>query len=114
MVTNQDCIRDILLFIESNTTPISPVLQFDTILDNLKYDESTIIHHINLIYQNSLVDDVNYGDDTVLEVMQLSLKGYQYLDEIRDSTKWNKIKSSTSSFLNMSLPIAIEYILGKF
>lgn len=114
MVTNQDCIRDILLLIESNTTPISSVLQFDTILDNLTYDKSTIVHHINLIYQNNLVDDVNYGDDTVLEVMQLSLKGYQYLDKIRDNTKWNKIKSSTSSFLNMSLPIAIEYILGKF
>ncbi|MCC0686130.1 DUF2513 domain-containing protein [Clostridioides sp. ZZV14-6345] len=114
MVTNQDCIRDILLFIESAITPNKHVTSIYELIANLPYDEDTISYHINLISENRLVNKINYCDDVASEIPDLSARGHNYLDKIRDNTKWNKIKSSTSSFLNMSLPIAIEYILGKF
>ncbi|HBG1591237.1 DUF2513 domain-containing protein [Clostridioides difficile] len=114
MVTNQDCIRDILLFIESAITPNKHVTSIYELIENLPYDEDTISYHINLISESKLVNKINYCDDVASEIPDLSSKGRQYLDKIRDNTKWNKIKSSTSSFLNMSLPIAIEYILSKF
>ncbi|MDN9833873.1 DUF2513 domain-containing protein [Clostridioides difficile] len=114
MITNQDCIRDILLFIESAITPNKHVTSIYELIENLSFDEDIISHHVNLISENGLVNKINYSDDVASEIPDLSPKGRQYLDKIRDNTKWNRIKSSTSSFLNMSLPIAIEYILGKF
>lgn len=44
MKLNQDCIRDILLFIESND---KDVVSVDELLVSLPYDKDTIIYHIN-------------------------------------------------------------------
>lgn len=114
MKINQECIRDILLFIESTVTPSKPSTSIYELVENLSYDEDTLSYHIDLISQNNLVTKVSYSDDVASHISDLSPVGHQYLEKIRDNNKWNKIKNSTSNLLNISLPIAIEHVLNNF
>ncbi|ENY8537701.1 DUF2513 domain-containing protein [Clostridioides difficile] len=113
MRINQECIRDILLFVESRITPSVSSTDIKELVENLSYNEDIISYHVNLISQSKLIEGISYADDIAIDIPDLSPLGRQYLDTIRDDTKWNKLKSSFSSFLSMSIPVALEFALSK-
>ncbi|HGM1460492.1 hypothetical protein C4203_01380 [Clostridioides difficile] len=110
---NQECIRDILLFVESRITPSVSSTDIEELIENLPYSEEIISYHVDLISQSKLIEVILYADDIAVDIPDLSPLGRQYLDAIRDDTKWNKLKSSFSSFLSMSIPMALEFALSK-
>ncbi|HBJ1648221.1 TPA: DUF2513 domain-containing protein [Clostridium botulinum] len=108
MQLNNDCIRDILLYIEANTDFNHKFTDISKMLNFLSYDENTLYYHIHMISQADLVERVISGDMKPLKVSSLSWEGHQYLDNIRDNKIWSIIKDNTSKLSSVSLKILVS------
>ena len=119
MKLNYDCIRDILLYVEDNTTFENYTISVVNLTEYLKdkYEVDTIYYHIQKIDQTDLVDKVIWADNAPMRIFSLSWEGHQYLDSIRDDSVWKsvteKIKPLKSVPLQMIVPIATELIKQK-
>lgn len=106
MKLNQDCIRDILLYIEENTPRTLNLIDipdiYNALIDNYSSDE--ILYHIKLIDEAGFISNVQYTfDGGCLE--RLSWNGHQYLISIKDKTIWEKLKDGTVDISCMSLDV---------
>ena len=115
MRLNPDCIRDILLYIESQTDSEIDSVEFEELIDNLTdYDENTLHYHVNQISKSDLVDSVFYADDKPLFISDLSPEGHEFLSNVRSNTNWNKTKEIAknvgSSPINSLKEIAVSVI----
>lgn len=111
---NIDCIRDILIYTEDNTTFSKNLLAVAVIVKELeaKYDEETIYYHIGLIKQAGLVDNVNYGGNAPMFISKLSWDGHQFIENIRAQDNWAKIKKVAAKMGSYSLEVIKEIALG--
>ncbi|MGN9161248.1 DUF2513 domain-containing protein [Clostridium sulfidigenes] len=108
MRLNNDCIRDILLYIEANTDYEKSCINSDVLVKDLKYDKNTIFYHICMIRQARLVDNVSFADNEPKLISRLSWQGHQYLDNIRDNKVWRLLKEKTSKLSSVSLSLLIQ------
>lgn len=107
MRLNNDCIRDVLLYIEDNTDYKKRFINIDKLLTDLDYDENTLFYHISMISQANLVDKVVYADNKPISTSSLSWNGHQYLDNIRDDKVWSMVKDKTKNLASVSLNVLI-------
>ncbi|MGL4740852.1 MAG: DUF2513 domain-containing protein [Sarcina sp.] len=89
MTLNIDCIRDILICLESNFT-----LNSNTQDPLNKYDSKTLLYHVRLLDKARMFVDKNDLD----AVNILTARGEKLLAVIRDGNKWSDIKDSISNF----------------
>ena len=62
MRLNPDCIRDILLYIESKTDSQIGFVNFEELVNDLNtYDENTLHYHVDQVLSYGLVHDVKYA-----------------------------------------------------
>jgi len=109
MRLNNDCIRDILLYLEANTSFEKEIINVDTLVNNLsKYDKDVVYYHIKMISQASLVDNVLFAGDEPYTISSLSWEGHQYLDNIRDDKVWKMLKDSASKLPSVSLKVLVS------
>lgn len=108
MKLNNDCIRDILLFVEENTDYEKVFVDVDNIVNCLNYDKNTVYYHIKMISQANLVDHVVFADMRPYTISNLSWEGHQYLDNIRDNKVWEIIKQQTNKLSSVSLNFLIS------
>lgn len=118
MRLNPDCIRDILLYIEENTTyngylefPIS-VNSFE--IDFFKnYSPDVVIYHFHLCQDYGYIK-TNRGSNLYKFVERLTPLGHEFLENIRLDTTWNKTKDTAKklgvSSLNGLKDIAVQVI----
>lgn len=123
MRLNPDCIRDILLYIESQTDSEIDSVEFEELIDNLTdYDENTLHYHVNQISKSDLVDSVFYADDKPLFISDLSPEGHEFLANVKSNTNWNKTKeiaknvgsSSINSLKEIAVSVISELIKSQF
>ena len=93
MKRNMDLIRLVLLRIETkeNSTALyAPDLQIDG------YTNEEIAYSCKLLYEAGYVSDYKpfYADDTLCNfgVGDMTWKGQDYLESVRDNTRWGEIK----------------------
>lgn len=124
MKLNFDCVRDVLLYIEENTSINSSAIFKKTLDDFLSsdisnddnasyksiydiYGEDVVFYHLNychnaqLIYMNSFNDGSIYADD-------LSPKGHDFLANIRNDNIWNNTKEVASKVGSKSLEALVQ------
>ncbi|MDP4144133.1 MAG: DUF2513 domain-containing protein [Bacillota bacterium] len=111
MRLDHDCIREILLYIEKNTTDEFCCVSAQDLRSKLqpKYSEDTINYHVRKIHQACLVDDVFYAENAPQDISCLSWEGHEYIDNIRDNKVWSNVKEKTKTLASASLPILAEY-----
>lgn len=107
MRLDNDCIRDILLFIEDNTTYEKRFIDVDNLVNYLNYDKDTLYYHLSMISQANLVDKVNFADNRPYLISSLSWEGHQYLDNIRNDGVWKTVKEKSSALGSVSLQVLI-------
>lgn len=108
MKLNQDCIRDLLLYLE----------------ENLNYNVRISVTNLNL--NNYSFDDLFYTTEKLIEAgfincstfnsigshdyifKSITYLGHQYLDTIRDDGIWKETKKKLSKVTSASLPIVQE------
>lgn len=109
MRLNHDCVRDILLYIEKNTTDELPFVDAEDLIINLKeYASDTINYHLRQIDKAGLVDGIFYADNVPQTVGDLSWDGRHYVDNIRDNNVWNKLKEISKNMASASLPVLVD------
>lgn len=107
MKLNPDCIRDILLDIESKTTfkTYAKYTEPDD-FSNLqpKYEVDEIMYHIRQCEHSELfIDKVSYFIGGGCMVRDLSPKGHEFIANIRKDTNWNRTKSIAKDVGSVSI-----------
>lgn len=119
MKRDLDLLRDMLLKIEESGSEINP-LSIEDFLE-LNADPEIISYHlylledanfINVAFTNQFYDTTNYF------VATLTMRGCDYLDAVRDSSIWNKVKEKLktvggSAAMDVVKTIAVKIAISQ-
>jgi predicted transcriptional regulator len=110
MKRDSDLIREILLEIEEHPGPDGQLIR----LKIADHAAAEISYHIGLLKEAGLINAVVFsGDDQrTWYATGMTMQGHEYLDAIRDDTRWNQLKKALIK-AGASLPLAID-LLSKF
>ena len=101
-----DLIRLILLQIEKE---YKSTALYDIKIDG--YDMETVAYHCKILYEAKLISAYKgmYADNALQDfaVGSLTWEGHDYLDKVRDNSRWGKIKKMLKE---KALPPTIEVI----
>lgn len=114
MVLNPDCIRDILIYVESNTD-LRHVLSISPkdIPDELsKYSGNEIMYHIKQAELSNLIKVPSWYLDGGCSIHYLLPDGHQFLSNIREDNNWNKTKDIAKSVGSNSLDAIKQIATG--
>ena len=105
MKRDMDLCRKILFTIEESDELVIYCLEIEG------YSLTQTSYHCKLLYEAGLVSDYDSRsyDDEISEfgVGQLTWEGHDYLEKIRDDTRWNKIKAYITE---KALPFTIDIV----
>lgn len=107
MKLNHDCIRDILLLIESNLDfgeIITDISTFDSLNYSINDKLYSIQKLIEVDYLNGKVTTY-IGNNHGISINSITWSGHQFLDNIRDNKVWDKTKSIFSEFTSASISL---------
>ncbi|AKP66320.1 MULTISPECIES: DUF2513 domain-containing protein [Companilactobacillus] len=117
MRLNQDCVRDVMLYIEDKAV-FGKFLFLDEFLEASElsnYEKDTIKYVLAKLdetnYLKSSIQWVN-GDIYSFSTGMITWNGHKFLDTIRDNKVWSKTKSITKDFASVSISL-IENIGSK-
>lgn len=109
MKLNQDCIRDLLLYLEENLK-LNDYLSISNI--SLKnYSSEELLYTADKLYEAGYLKcsrKVYDNTDLMIFVSSITYSGHQFLDNIRDDKVFAKTKSILSGFKSVSIEIISE------
>lgn len=112
MKFNQECVRDILLYLEENLL-LGQKIKFNSETDNelnSKYSNDDIVYNSLKLLEAGFISGIShlstqsYGP-VVVEINSVTYQGHLFLDNIRDNNVWNKAKNIAKPFTSMSLTL---------
>lgn len=112
MKLNRECVRDLLLTVES--TNFNETLWLNEICENnimKSYSEETVIYTIQkLLEAKFILGNILYAGDEphAVAVDAITWEGHQFLDNIRDPGIWDNVKSKSSKLTSVSIPLLAE------
>ena len=106
MKLNQDCVRDLLLYLEENLI-LNDFLSIENI--SLKdYSTEELLYTADKLYEAGYINcskKIYDNVDSVIFVSSITYNGHQFLDNIRDEKVFAKTKSILSTFKSVSIEI---------
>lgn len=108
---NQDCIRDILIYVYENINYKKEALELEELVENLQYEEAEIVYYIRDMHRQGLFINVFYSDDTVEAVFGLTEKGQSMVSVLKNDTTWKKVKKEMVKVGISTLPTLISIAL---
>lgn len=117
MKLNQDCVRDIMLFIEKNVT-FGMFLHLNDFIESSdlkKYDSKTIKYTLGKLDETKFLhSNATWIDNNLVmfSTGMLTWDGHKFLDTIRDSKVWSTTKSVTEKLASVSMSM-IESISAQ-
>lgn len=110
MKLNNDCVRDLLLYIEENSTINKPLNMVNVSIKEYSNDE--ICYTSLKLVEASFINGKTFQADNnifyAFMVQDLTWEGHQFLDNIRDPKVWTETKSKLSKFMSTSLSVAAD------
>ena len=109
MKLNQDCIRDLLLYLEKNLKLNDYLPVRNITLKN--YSPEELLYTADKLYEAGYLKcarKVYYNTDLMIFVSSITYNGHQFLDNIRDEKVFEKTKSILSVFKSVSIEIISE------
>lgn len=116
MKLNPDCVRDILLTVEENTTLKKQIrIPFGNVYQLIdKYDKEEVAYHIKQCELYGYLHKVSPSSGGSFYIDYLSPAGHELLENIRADTNWHKTreiaKKVGSESLNVLAQIAAKLI----
>ena len=116
---NQECIRDILLFIDENQTHDSlghpntfkmKVFCDSSLAKDRGYSPEEIWTAVSYLCEKGMLESLDWRSKLHrIHISRITAKGYDYLQIIRDPSLWRKLcERFGESFLSTSATIAAE------
>lgn len=93
MHLNPDCMRDILLFVES--TPFRQKVPMEALYENPPYTQDEITYACIKMIEADFISgswNVPDGEITVYFISDIRYSGHQFLANIRSDSIWNNVK----------------------
>lgn len=132
MKLNLDCLRDILLCIEEQSMPHKALVFIDTYLAekvstaieskysvhpyqaelSAKYSNDELIYHLVYCLEAELLISNSQRGATEIFILDLSVKGHEFLDTLRSPTLFEKLKQIAVISGKYSVP-ALSQIGGR-
>lgn len=114
MKLNPDCIRDILLYVESETDLDTFVeMAPESIPSGLSiYSFSELAYHVKQAELSGLLKVLSWYLDGSFLIEYLLPPGHQFLSDIREDTNWNKTKEIAKSVGSNSLDVMKDIASG--
>ena len=114
MKLNPDCIRDILLYVEENTTyrkacSIHPSF-CNEIFPNYTSDE--VMYHVNQCEMSGYFAKTSSDLDGNITISCLSPIGHQFIDNTRNENVWNDVKQVSETIGSKSLSALSQIASG--
>lgn len=114
MRLNPDCVRDILLFVEDATDYrksccIGPK-SLDPPLDS--YSANEIMYHVDQCCMSGYFSKSSSDLDGNVTIKGLSPLGHQFIDNVRNDTIWNDVKSISGKVGSKSLNALMQISTG--
>lgn len=115
MKRSMDLVRDLLLYFEAKSKS-SGIHAADVQIEG--YSETEIVLHLNIMAEAGLLICEPFRSKTNPEryirtfVFDLSWKGHEYLDTIRDPRIWKGTKSALGTIGNWSFGVALDIAKG--
>lgn len=125
MRLNPDCIRDILLYVEENSTFTNAICinRQNPPKEFHEYSYDELLYHISQCSQSGFLNGFSSYDngDTVL-IGDLTPKAHEFLANIRNNEIWSKVKStakqvgvdSLKALMSIAVQIASQVISHHF
>ena len=116
MKLNNDCIRDILLTVESlEYNSCYTVEKLHEHLPDYSYDE--LQYHCSKLLDAKLINAVTINirgflAPQISKIIDLTYSGHQFLENIRSETTWNKTKEIAKSIGSESLHALKDIAVG--
>jgi predicted transcriptional regulator len=98
-----------MLYIEDNIHDHTDDVSFNIMSEELQqYDKETLTYHIQILKDGELIKDyAKAGYMGIISVNDLTWKGHQYLDNIREDHIWKAVKEKASKVGSVSLQVMI-------
>lgn len=103
MKLNPDCVRDVLLLLESETDGIKYIsYKFDVIERKTdcpliaKYSFKELYYHFKQCEASGFFGNCIESTDVTISVLDLSPKAHEFLADIREMHIWNKVKNTAA------------------
>lgn len=107
MKLDNECIRDLLLYLEENCSYKNDITLNELKLE--KYTTEEIVYTGEKLYEagyiNCLKSKSLYEEMPIIVVMSLTYNGHRFIDNIRDDKVWGKTKGILSKVKSASLDI---------
>lgn len=123
MKLNQDCVRHLLLEVESNKKLGEPLTEYN-FKDNIifgKYDFETIMYTLLKLKEAGYINaQFSWSSGKIIAwiINDITWSGHEFLDNIRDDKTWKEVKKVASKTSSMSLTLlnklAFQYLSQKF
>ncbi len=100
----QDCVRDVMLYLEENLGYRDSLNTNDLSQKLDKYSLEDIKYTCKKLGEAGFISIRPYIDGSI-DVEEISYNGHQLLDTIRDNKIWKQVKAEASKLSGLSLPI---------
>lgn len=113
MLLSHECIRDILILCEKETSLASNLEWVPIRLTSFCYSLTNYSRQ-DIAYTLYLLNEAGYIDCNIIEanggivdifVYRLTYSGHEFLDTIKSDNVWHKIKNAIASVGSVSLPV---------
>lgn len=123
MKLNHECVRTLLLEIETNKQLGEPLTEYN-FKDNVvfeKYDFETVMYTLLKLKEAEYIKiQLRWESGRVIGYLinDITWSGHEFLDNIRDNETWSKVKDVASKTSSMSVTLmsklAFQYLSQKF
>lgn len=119
MELNQECIRDLLIYVEqyqpvrsTGITEPFKVKFFCADANAPKYENGEIALAVKYLTDKKLIECSNPNSGTAhIQIKCITAKGYDYLGLIRDQSMWRALKKRFGKVFASSGPVIVEMLL---
>lgn len=116
MKLNPDCIRDILLTVETECN-YNHAFEYEKDSEKSKflvnYSHDEIVYHIRQCSKSGLIDGLkSFDGGDYLLIGDLSPEGHEFISNIRTDTNWNKTKEIAKNIGSDSLDALRNIAVG--
>jgi hypothetical protein len=121
MKLSKDCVRNLMLFVESLDTPGAGKVQIIEFGKENYYSQEELIYTIQKLKEANYIDStLVYGDNKVswFNRNSVTYDGHQFIDTIKDNLVWAHVKEEASKLkdvpINILAQLAKRYIENTF
>ena len=110
MELKHNCIRDVMLYLESNQKLHDTVISTSIKIDG--YTNDDIFYTVSKLTEAGYLDAEQHDLCSIIPIKGITYSGHMFLDNIRDDVVWKETTNKLSKFKSASIEIINQVAAG--